>query len=325
MRIFAQAPVRISLYGGGTDLSPFCDEYGGKVLSIAINLRHRCSLSIGSLGGGISSVVGALGKIGYLFELTDPKFDLIKEILRSYDLPNRQFTFVDEFDGIQSAGLGSSASAAVSMIGAFNRWLGIKQTKEEIAEKAWQMEINLGWISGKQDQYASALGGVNFIEFDKGVWHEPISRGVCEKFLPWCLLVYSGRTRHSALVQKKLRENMVNEKAIKALRAMRTMAFEGKDALWHMDYRRVGELLADSWEAKKISNPAATNERINKIFKTAYANGAIGGKVLGAGSEGHMLFVVEPEKRKQLLDALKLQEIDFGIDWNGLEVRKDWR
>lgn len=322
MKIIARSPARISLFGGGTDVDPFASEYGGKVLNMAINIRHKGILVPKEIG--TYNEITAMNDCRKVNDLPnrgiDKKFDLIYEILRSYEF-GRTFWFEDKFEGIQSAGLGSSASAAVSMIGAFNKWLGIEQTKEEIAEKAWQMEINLGWISGKQDQYASVLGGVNFLEFDHKVWNEPIEKGICEEFVRWCLLVFSGKTRHSSDIQKKLRDNMSNPKAISALKKMRTMAWEGRDALKKKNYHRVGQLLADSWEAKKVSNPAATNERLNGIFDKASANGAIGGKILGAGGEGHILFIVEPSNRQRLLNVLKLQEIDFSIDYNGLEVK----
>jgi len=330
MKIIAHAPSRISLFGGGTDLSPFCEEYGGKVLNMAINLRHKCVLEPSPIPGHLWYLISAMGEIreGSINDLpkrgVDKKFGLIYEIIRSYDLPNG-FRFADEFDGIQSAGLGSSASAAVSMIGAFNRWLGIKQSRQEVAEKAWQMEINLGWVSGKQDQYASAFGGVNFFAFNEKVYNDPIERGAVEKFLPWCLLVYTGATRHSAEIQAVLRKRMKGKKTIKALKKLRALAWESREHLRSGDYQKVGEMLDESWEWKKQSNPKATSPRIDKFYQEAMEAGAIGGKVLGAGQEGHMLFVVAPRQREAVLKALALKEIDFSICWNGLEVREDYQ
>ena len=341
MNIISRAPTRIGLFGGGTDLSPFCDEYGGKVLNMAINLRHDCLLSDwpwftmkGGKGEKMRWHIDALGYIKdsilmphrYRFKIPergyDKKFDLIYEIIRSYGDIGKGFMFTDKFGGLQSAGLGSSASAAVSMIGAFNRWLGIEQTKAEIAEKAWQMEINLGWVSGKQDQYASAFGGINFFEFDKKVWNAPISREIGTEFVKWCLLVYSGRTRHSAKLQEKLRKRMKAGQATEPLKKIRTLTWEGREALMGGDYEKVGYLLDKGWQLKKQSNPAVTNRRIDHFYSKARKTGALGGKVLGAGSEGHMLFIVQPKKRGKVLKAIGLQEIDFGIDWQGLEVRK---
>ena len=320
--IIAKAPTRIGLFGGGTDVNPFASEYGGKVLNMAINLRHECSLTPSPMNVIHITAMEETRKFRKIPSANkDNKFDLIYEIMRSYQLPTN-FVFIDKFDGLQSAGLGSSASAAVSMIGAFNRWLGIEQTKSEIAEKAYQMEINLGWVSGKQDQYASAFGGINFFEFDKKVWNAPISREIGSEFVKWCLLVYTGRTRHSAKLQEKLRKRMENQQAIEALKKTRTLTWEGREALMGGDYEKVGYLLDKGWQLKKQSNPAVTNKRIDHFYSKARKTGALGGKVLGAGSEGHMLFIVNPKKRAKLLKAIELKEIDFGIDWNGLEVRK---
>lgn len=317
--IIAKAPTRIGLFGGGSDVNPFAEEYGGKVLNMAINLRHECSL----MKGGHWSVVNAMDESVNIKNNQlpkDSKWGLIQEIINSYKIPTT-FSFSDEFDGLQSAGLGSSASAAVSMIGAFNRWLGIKQSKTEIAEKAYQMEINLGWVSGKQDQYASALGGINFFEFDKQVWNAPISREIGSEFVKWCVLVYTGRTRHSAKLQEKLRMRMKNKQAVEALKKIRSLTWEGREALMSGDYEKVGYLLDKGWQLKKQSNPSATNKRIDHFYTKARKY-ALGGKILGAGGEGHMLFIVKPKKRSKLLKAIELKEIDFGIDWNGLEVRK---
>ena len=325
MKITAIAPTRISLFGGGTDVDPFASEYGGKVLNMAINLRHYATLI--PVKKGLQSYIEAMGESRFLdFKSrpkNDPKFDLIYEILDFYieKLPSH-FIFEDTFDGLQSAGLGSSASAAVSMIGAFNRWLGLKRTKNQIAERAWASEIELGWVSGKQDQYASTYGGVNFFEFDKQVWNEPINKGICDEFIEWCLLVYTGKTRHSAFLQNQLKERMKSSKeTIDALRAIRTLTWEARDALKKADYEKVGIMLGQEWELKKKSNPAVTNERIDGFYNIALKKGALGGKILGAGGEGHMLFIVNPNKRKQVIDNLGLQEIDFSIDYNGLETR----
>jgi len=326
VRIEAQAPTRIGIFGGGTDVDPFRSELGGRVLNMAIDIKHTCTLEE---RGGFSTIK-AMGERRELIRLPnrgdDTKFDLIYEIIRSYGFADfkKGFRFEDRFDGVQSAGLGSSASAAVSMVGAFDEWLGFKRSCREVAEKAWKAEINLGWISGKQDQYASAIGGMSFYEFGKDeVKREEVPREISEDFKGWCLLVYTGKTRHSFEVQQTLKEKMENGSANKALSAMSELTLEGKRLLYGGKFTELGQALDYSWELKKSSNPDSSNERLNQIYGKALSAGAIGGKICGAGGEGHFFFVVEPGNKNKVIKALQLGEVAFNIDYDGLRVSRN--
>ena len=323
--IIARAPTRIGIMGGGTDVDPFAGEYGGKVLNMAINLRHECYVEddlFFPASVAIQTTIHAMGEVRDISQLDDSKFSLIKKILDSYELPPEEFRFVDQFEGTQSAGLGSSASAAVSMIGCFNKWLGIKQSKREIAERAFKAEIDLGWSSGRQDQFAAAFGGMNFFEFDKDVWGERIDKNIADGFANHCLLVFTGETRHSAKIQDKLKARMKSGQATEHLKKIRTLTWEARDAMKGGRFLEVGKMMDVAWDLKKKSNPSATNERLDVVYNTAMKAGAVGGKVMGAGGQGHMVFVVEPGKRKKVLKAIQMKEIDFSVDHNGLEVRE---
>jgi len=308
MRITAKAPTRITLFCIGQDVEPFCSEHGAKVLNFAINLRHTCTLIprnddwvwIEAMGESRIHKLKDLPKKGI-----DPKYDLIYETIRSY-APQTGFQLIDKFDGIQGAGLGSSASACVSMMGAFNKWKGISLRKIDIAEFAQRLELELGWISGWQDQIASVFGGVNFIE----------SKG------------FPSEVAHMVHIKEyfeNLVKGMKKEERIEALKKGNELIAEGIGALMSSDIERFGKLIDKTWELKKIANPFATNFRINLLYQAALNAGAYGGKVLGAGSEGHIFFVCEPKKQKKVIKALEdlgVKQIDFGIDWNGLEVRQ---
>lgn len=322
--IISTCPSRISLFGGGSDLPDFADKYGGRVLSMAINLRHVCKLA---KYDGMIRNVHAMGENKSFSEVpprhADKKFDLIFEVLRSYyQLPF--FTFEDTFEGIQSAGLGSSASAAVSMIGAFNRLMKVNQSKMDIAKKAWMSEINLGWVSGKQDQYAAALGGMNVLEFENGdVWVDEIPKAIANEFSNWCVLLYSGQTRHSSDIQKSLKQRILNEESVNALLKLRSQTWVARELLIKGDFHGVGKLLREGWIWKKKSNPQATNPHIDEIFNKAYKLGAVGGKVLGAGGEGCILFIIEPKKCEFFIKDMGLKNLDFSVDFNGLQVREE--
>lgn len=320
--IISTAPCRISICGGGTDLPDFADKYGGRVLSMAINLRHVCKIE-NSPQIIIKAMKEQVTLKGIPPKHTSSKFDLIYQVLRTYyELPT--FKFTDRFEGPQSAGLGSSASAAVSMIGAFNRLLGVKQSKMDIAHRAWKAEIDLGWISGKQDQYASALGGMNVLEFENGsVWVDEIPKSIAQAFQGWCVLLYSGKTRHSSNIQQDLKKRILSNEATDSLLKLRSQTWVARELLTKGDFKGVGRLLKEGWELKKQSNPSASNKRLDNIFKKAYKLGAIGGKVLGAGGEGCILYVIEPAKRELFIKEMGLKYLDFSVDFNGLEVRSD--
>ena len=331
--IVSRAPVRISLWGGGTDCNPFNDKHGGKVLNFAINLRHIGKLTprddkwvwIEAMG---ESRIWRLDKpIKYGI---DPKFDLMRAIVNSYDLETG-FYYQDEFEGIQGAGLGSSAAAAVAFIGAMNKWQEIEMEIYDIAWKAWKMEAyELGWYSGWQDQFASAYGGINIFEWEYGAIEEvSLDRCLIESLLPWCVLLFTGKMRKSSEIQRVFYDDMrdrVNKgEPLKALAELKKLVEKGYEALANYDYERLGKLLEESWEWKKKSSPLATNPRLDEVYEFAKKKGAIGGKILGAGGEGHILFIVPPGRREKFIETMEnkgLKEIDFGVDWQGLEIRK---
>lgn len=334
MKIISKAPTRVSLFGGGTDCNPYMEKHGGAVISMAINLRHVGELTprddkwiwIEAMG---ESRIWRIDKpLDYKI---DPKFDLIRAIINSYKLKTG-FHYVDTFEGVQGAGLGSSASAAVSMIGAFDRWVRREINPVDIAKRAWKAEAyTLGWYSGIQDQAAAALGGFNHFSFGPHDCHinpTPLRKAMAESLLPWCVLMFTGKTRKSSDIQKVFYEDMrgkVNKgEPLEALTKIKALVDDGLSALAAYDYRRLGKLLDKGWRLKKLSSPLASTERIDKILRSSKYYGAIGGKVLGAGGEGHILFIVPPKQRLRFIDRMEnkgLKHIDFSIDWTGLETR----
>jgi len=331
--IISRSPCRISLFGGGTDVNPFNAKHGGKVLNFAINLRHTGKLIprddkwiwIEAMGES------RIWRIDKTIEYgIDPKFDLMRAIVNSYDLATG-FYYRDEFEGIQGAGLGSSAAAAVAMIGAMNRWQGIRIEPDEVAKKAWKMEAyELGWYSGWQDQFASAYGGLNLFEWKHGdIDMTELARPMIESLLPSCVLLFTGKTRKSSEVQKVFYDDMrdkVNKgEPLEALDKLKELVDSGHEALAGYDHKQLGKLLEESWEWKKKSSPLATNPKLDEIYNFAKEKGAIGGKILGAGSDGHILFILPPEEKLNFVIAMEkegLKMIDFGVDWQGLEVRR---
>lgn len=335
MKIKSFAPTRIGLLGGGTDVEPFASKYGGKVLSFAINLRHKATLAPRKDNHVFLHAMNDKRSFSLSKKLVygkDSKFDLIYSIINFFKPKIRTgFTFVDEFEGVETAGLGSSGSAAVSMIAVFVKWLGVKVSKREIALLAWKMETEeLGWISGKQDQLAATFGGINLLTFGKGeekfqVFPLRLAKETVSRFGKWSLLVFTGGQRHSASLQKSLQKGMRERKKILALKKLRELVDQGVEALKREDFLTLGEILDKAWENKKKSNPAATNKRIDRLYDQGKKKGALGGKIMGAGGEGHMFFLCPPGKKGNLIKALekeKVKKINFDFDFEGLRVKE---
>ena len=314
MKILATAPARISLFGGGTDVPSYFTKYGGKVINMAINLRQHVKVYVGD---------DLFGHNGNKFPYdADPR--LFYEIFKKYGLNGIHHIGIrSEFDGFVKSGLGSSASAAVALIGGFYKHIGKKLDRAAIAEEAWDIEVNtLGWYGGKQDQYAAAYGGMNLIEFGKQVKVTPLPRKQAENLLFSMVLIYIGGTRESRDIQKGFKE--LTEEQIKALDAIKSYVDKAQHYINRGDLRSVGTLMHEVWQLKKKSNKGVSNPKIDEIYNYAFENGALGGKILGAGGAGYMLFIVKPEDKENFIGKMKengYEDIDFSIDWNGVEAR----
>jgi len=309
--IIASAPTRVSLFGGGTDVEPFVSQYGGGVLSFAISIYHRVTLEEAK-----KNYIFAMGK-----EMTgERKYDLIRKILSYYD--GKKIKLIDEFDGFQSAGLGSSACASVALIGALNRLYKVNMDKDEIAWKAYQTEIDLGWHSGMQDQFASAIGGMNVFSFSKTISHVNIPKYISESLYPYLLLCRTNKIRISSKIQDQLVKRIKAGQNIKELLEMKSYVVKGSELLTAGRFQELGQLLDISFYLKKQSNPSCTNSHIDNIYETAMEYGAWGGKILGAGGEGHIIFIAPPRIHDTIIKKTKLKKVDFQIDYNGLMVRE---
>jgi D-glycero-alpha-D-manno-heptose-7-phosphate kinase len=312
MKIKAIAPSRISLFGGGTDLEPYASTYGGLVINAAINLRQQVVMYSGD------DLYEVSGTNVFPYK-ADPKFAY--QILDEFGINDfHQTKLTCTYDALIESGLGSSASAAVALIGAINKRKGLGLSPAEIAEKAWELEVKkIGLYGGKQDQYVAALGGVNVMEFRDKVVVAPLAKGFIDLLAPYFVLLYTGFNRKSSVIQEGFKH--LSKKQIEALDQIKSLALNAIDPIGKGDYLKVGEMLDWAWQLKKESNEGVSNPTIDSIYEKAIKEGAIGGKVLGAGGGGFMLFIVPPEKQKSFIKKMGLDHWDFSIDWNGLEVR----
>ena len=308
MKVLAVTPSRISLFGGGTDVEPYASLYGGICINMAINIRHKIILD---------DVDDAIVEESY----DNPKF--FEEITKDMGVDN--IGMEHRYENTIESGLGSSASYAVAIVGVINHYKGLGMTRSEIAEKAWDIEVNkLKMYGGKQDQYVTAYGGVNAMEFTKkGVVVTPLSPKFIEPLYPYLLLFNLGFNRKSSKIQEGFKKLTPDKK--KMLDALKEYTIQAVDAIGKSEIEKVAELFRKSWEAKKLSNKGVSNDQIDFIYKEGIRQGAMAGKVLGAGSGGHILFMVHPSTHKDFIRSMEdigLKWIDYSIDWNGLDCRK---
>lgn len=310
MKVTSQSPVRISLFGGGTDVNPYASKYGGVCINIAISIKQRIDVSNStfSLGNAWS----------YQHGDNTTFFKKIAQKMNASDIWMKH-----RFSGPIESGIGSSASAAVALIGAVAKVKGLNLSKEEIAKKAWDIEVNeLKLFGGKQDQYCAAFGGMNTMYFNKdGVKVERWSRPIAEKIAKNLVLIYTGRNRKSSKIQERFKKLTPKSKiALDKLKSLAELVDLNKTA----SIKIFAEWLNLNWEYKKQSNKGVTNDRIDKIYNFALNSGALAGKISGAGGGGFAVFIVRSKNQKYFIKQMKkvgCKHYPFKIDWKGLVVK----
>lgn len=314
MIILSETPCRISLFGGGTDLPSFSDKHGGLVINMGINLKQHVILYTDD---------DIFAHPGSSFPYT-AKRELFWEILKKNNLGSGHLSTVNsQCDAVLGAGLGTSASASVALVSAIRHAEGKKIIRDKIAEEAWDIEVNkMGWYGGKQDQYASSYGGLNVIHFHEQTSVFQFDRIAGDNLVPYLNLFYTGGYRESSEIQKGFKKLTIDQEKI--LIKMKDITILAQRALQEGRMESLGKLLNETWELKKASNKGVTTSKIDEIYKHAKKHGAIGGKLLGAGGAGYMIFFVPPEKRQHFLKAMEeknLERNDFNIDYQGIDVR----
>ncbi len=312
MIIRSRAPLRISFGGGGTDISPYIEERGGVVLNSTIDKYAYATLTsrddqivnVRSLDFNSDLNFNCGDEVEY-----DGNLDLIKAAVKTIGI-EQGFDLLLHTDAAPGSGLGSSSTLTTAVIGAFREWLRLPMTDYELAELAYQIErVEVGIKGGKQDQYATVFGGVNFIEFlaDKTVLNPLRVKESTLNELEYRLLLCD--TRRSRLSEAIISDQVSGyiqkrEDVIRALDATKAIAIEMKHALLLGQIDRLGELLDEGWTQKKRFSDKITNPFIDELYGVAKRNGAIGGKLLGAGGGGHLLFMSQHDKRQQLAQSL---------------------
>lgn len=314
----ARAPLRLGLAGGGTDLSPYCDEFGGAVLNVTID-RFAYAFIGERDDGKIVFRAKDLGREETLAAAPElPQATLLlhrgvyERMVRDY---NRGLaisaTITTTVDAPINSGLGSSSALVIALVNAFCTYLRIPLGPYEVARLAFDIErVDLGLPGGRQDQYSAAFGGINFIEFlgPERVIVNPlrISPGIGNELESSLVICFSGPAREAASIIAQQTAGAANHTGctISAMDRLKADAVAMKNALLLGDIKGMAEILDDSWRAKKLTASGVSTDRIDRLCEVAFAHGALAGKVSGAGGGGFLTFIVPPEDRLELITAL---------------------
>ncbi len=315
----SKAPLRIGLAGGGTDVSPFSDEYGGAILNATISLAAHANIeSLDSPEIIIESIdQKKIQQFQWSHSLPiDGTLDLLKgvynRIQKDYNLPATGFKLSTFVDAPAGSGLGTSSTLVVAIIGAFAEMLKLPLGDYDIAHYAYEIErTDLKLAGGKQDQYAATFGGVNFMEFDKGdkVIVNPlrIRPEYLHELQNNLVLYFTSTSRESATIIKEQQKNVTekNSDSIKAMLQLKEQAKMMKEALLKGKLHEIGEILDFGFQQKRLMAHNISNSSIENIYDAAKNAGATGGKISGAGGGGFMIFYCPGNTRYKVIETLK--------------------
>ena len=332
----ARTPLRLSFGGGGTDVSPYADTYGGCVLNATISryvygtLVPKSERSIGFRSFDYGTVVYWTQEEHFEF---DGQMDLVKGVLKRFELDKFRTDGFDLFvhaDAPPGSGLGSSSTFTIALIGLFRELLGLPITSTGMAQLAYDIERNdVGIKGGRQDQWAAAFGGFNFMEFQgEEVVVTPLrlSEYLINELEYNLILCFTGSRESQPIIDSQM-ESAKNKEAapLAAMDQVKAIAYEMKKALLASDLDRFGEMLHEGWLQKQQMAKGITTPRIDELYDEARQAGAIGGKITGAGGGGYLLLYYPFNKRhivRERLSALGASVTDFRFDPVGMQT---WR
>ena len=319
MIIRSKAPLRLGLAGGGTDVSPYSDIYGGLILNATIGLYAYCSIEETSDGyitiNSFDSQTKERLPLSNYLEING-QASLIKgvynRVIKDFGIKPVPFKISTFNDAPAGSGLGTSSTMVVCILKAFVEWHHLPLGDYEIARLAYEVERkDLGLSGGKQDQYAAAFGGFNYMEFlpNDIVIVNPlkIKRWIIDELESSMVLYFTGASRSSAAIidEQKKNASKGNDNAIQAMHKIKQSAIDMKLAILKGDIDGLAKILRDGWENKKKMANHISNQMIEEAMNIALKAGAKAGKVSGAGGGGFIMFIVEPTKKKNVEDALK--------------------
>lgn len=313
----AKAPLRLGLAGGGTDVFPYSDLYGGAVLNATISMYAYATIEPNEEGRIIFEAIDRGEKVDIKDEIKiDGELNLLKgvckRVLNDFVKKPLSFKLTTFVDAPPGSGLGSSSTLIVAAIGAFCEWLSLPLGEYDVAQLAYEVERkDLGIAGGKQDQYAAAFGGFNFMEFyDNGkVIVNPlrIKQEYINELEFSFLLYYTGTSRLSSEIIEAQQKSVIEKKkeSIEAMNKVKEQAVLMKEVLLKGKLNEIGAIMDYGWQYKKQMAERISNPVIDEIYETAKKAGATGGKISGAGGGGFMMLYCPGNSRYRVTEALK--------------------
>ena len=323
----SRTPLRISFFGGGTDYPEYFERHRGAVVGMAINKYIYISLlrSESFLDYKFRVSYSKLEKVHAVDEIEHP---VVRNVLQMFSV-DRPLDIGVQSDLPANSGLGSSSAFTVGFLNLINAILSIRQTKLDLARKAIHVEREvLKERVGVQDQLHAAFGGINRFDFEKNrIRVTPLFMTAdCQELLSDSLvLVYTGLTRHASATVKEQLDATVERKLDRGLEHLLTLTDQAVSVLEGSEpesmIKELGAMLHEGWMVKKSFSSGVSNEYIDDLYETARANGAIGGKLSGAGGGGFLLMVVPPDAQTRLIEAVHpAKVVKIGLDVQGSTV-----
>lgn len=321
--IISRTPLRISFVGGGSDIASFYNHEPGAVVTTAIN--RYIYIAVNKQFDG--RIIVNYSKTEIVRRVSDIENNLVREALKLTGMKGGiHITSIADIPS-EGTGMGSSSSYVVGLLNALYAFQGKHVNAEKLAREACKIEINiLKKPIGKQDQYIASYGGLQHMQFnsDDSVYVDPIIckaeiKKVLEKRL---LLFYTGITRSADIILAKQTRNMARKKTKRAImNEMVSLAKQMRNALNKNKLDTFGEMLHENWILKTQMADSVTNNKINTWYTIARKNGAIGGKLLGAGGGGFLLFYAPEEKHAKIIQALSMLTYqDFTFEPQGTKI-----
>ncbi|MCC8152343.1 MAG: GHMP kinase [Lachnospiraceae bacterium] len=312
--IITRTPFRVSFIGGGSDIPAFYEKHGGCVISTSINkymyisVHPSFELQDTVLKYSETEIVSDVSEIHHSY------FKAVLDMLRISGVE-----IVSTADIPAGTGLGSSSSFTVGILHALYSYKGKFVSKEKLASKACEIEIDiLHNPIGKQDQYAAAYGGLNFYSFNKdgSVFVDPIimKPASFQKLEENLMMFYTGKVHSANSILQEQSKNVTAGDRERNQLEMCELTHELREELQHNNVDALGEILHEGWKLKRTLASGITNPMIDECYDIALKNGALGGKLLGAGGGGFLLFYVQKDRQQEMRTALDLVQMPISLD-----------
>ena len=323
--IIARSPLRISLGGGGTDLPSYYERFGGFLVAAAIDKYVYITVH----ETFVPDLIVKYSKLERVATAAQLEHPILREAFAALGMDGRSLELTSMADIPAGTGLGSSGSFTTALLKALHAFKKNLVPAADLAAQACDIEINrLKEPIGKQDQYIAAYGGITCFEFQPGggvkAWPVKLSEETLYNLEDNLLLFFTGYSRSASAILKDQNDQSKqdNQAMLDNLHWVKETGFKSKDALEAGNLREFARLMDEHWQRKKSRSTGMSNDQINRWYDLARANGALGGKLIGAGGGGFLAFYTEEDKAK-LRHAMRqegLKEVRFRFDFEGTKL-----